>query len=301
MKRVQQTVDGLDERAAREAAYLASSGRQTLVCSLSGGVDSASSALVAHRAAPGRAVALLLPCSSAQELSGERGKDIVDAQRVADALGMPSTVVHLSELWRAAVALYTAAARDMATRHGLELDEGRLQWAVNNLKPTLRMMTGGFFADAFGGLTVGTDNAIENFLGYFSVRGDGIADRQPLRDCTKAEVRDLAASGGLPQDIVDRTPTAGLWPGQTDEGELGFSYDEADRFFVWILDRHLRQPVLDATMTVLEGAVGDLLASPDLPVSAAAATRIIEQNRRTAFKRTAEDLDAVLRRRGLAG
>ena len=301
MKRVHQTVEGLEERAAREAAYLESSGRRALVCSLSGGVDSAASALVAQRAAPGRAVALLLPCSSAEELSGERGKDIVDAQRVADALGMPSAVVNLSDLWRAAVTLYTAAARDLASRHGFTLDEARLQWAVNNLKPTVRMMTGGFFADAFGGLTVGTDNAIENFLGYFSVRGDGIADRQPLRDCTKAEVRELAASGGLPQDIVERTPTAGLWPGQTDEGELGFSYDEADRFFVWVLERHLRQPALDKTMTVLEEAVPDLLAAPDLPVSASAAGRIIDQNRRTAFKRTSEDLEVVLHRRGLVG
>ena len=301
MKRVQQAVEGLDERAAREAEYLESSGRRALICSLSGGVDSAASALVAGRAAAGRAVALLLPCSSAKELSGERGKDIVDAQRVADALDMPAAVINLSELWQAAVALYTAAARDLATRRGIALDEGRLQWAVNNLKPTLRMMAGGFFADALDGLTVGTDNAIENFLGYFSVRGDGIADRQPLRDCTKAEVRELAASGGLPQDIVERTPTAGLWPGQTDEGELGFSYDEADRFFLWVLERHLRQPAMDETMTVLEGEVGDLLAAPDLPVSAAAASRIIEQNRRTAFKRTAQDLQTVLRRRGLMG
>lgn len=289
----------MEARGDRERAYMGDAGRQTLVCSLSGGVDSATTAVIAQRAAPGRALALLLPCSSEEELKGERLKDIVDGQRVADHLGMPTQMIPLSDLWRQAVALYTEHARQLAAKAGLSLDEHQFQWAINNLKPTLRMMTAGFFADAFGGLTMGTDNAIENFLGYFSVRGDGIADRQPIRDCTKQEVRALAAGGGLPDDLVQRIPTAGLWPGQTDEGELGFTYDEADAFFVWLLERHVAQPVMDGTMTVLAEAVQGLLAAPDLPVPAASAGKIIAQNRRTAFKRKSDDLQAVLTRRGL--
>lgn len=288
---------GLAERSAAEREYLEGSGRQTLVCSLSGGVDSATSAAIAHGAVPGRALALLLPCSSEEELRGERGKDIEDARRVAGHLGMPAEVINLSGLWEQAVALYTEHARALAGAHGVALSEAKLAWAVNNLKPTLRMMTAGFFADAFDGLTVGTDNAIENFLGYFSIRGDGIADRQPIRDCTKAEVRELAASAGLADDLVRRVPTAGLWPGQTDEGELGFSYDEADALFVWLLQRHREEPALDETMTVRPGAEERLLARPDLPVPAAAARRIIAQNRKTRHKRKADDLAAVLARR----
>lgn len=148
----QHTVASVQERSARERVYMQAAGRTTLVCSLSGGVDSAASAIVAHGAAPGRALALLLPCSSEAELQGERGKDIVDAQRVADHLGMPSEVVNLSALWHQAVALYEAQARHLAAAHGVPLDEGKLAWAINNLKPTLRMMTAGFFADAFEGL-----------------------------------------------------------------------------------------------------------------------------------------------------
>jgi NAD+ synthase len=297
---VSQGVASLDERAAAERAYAEAAGRRALVCSLSGGVDSAVSALVAERAMPGQAVALLLPCSRAEELQGERGRDIVDAGRVAQQLGMPQVTINLSALWQQAVALYREALERLQAQ-GIAVDAKQVEWAVNNLKPTLRMMTAGFFADALQGLTVGTDNAIENFLGYFSVRGDGIADRQPIRDCTKAEVRALAAAGGLPADIVQRTPTAGLWPGQTDEGELGFTYDQADTLFLWLLARHVDgpEPVFEPTLTVRAAAVPQLLARADLPVPAPVAQRIIAQNQRTAFKRKADDLDAVLVRRGL--
>jgi NAD+ synthase len=161
------------------------------------------------------------------------------------------------------------------------------------------MMTAGFFADAFQGLMVGTDNAIENFLGYFSIRGDGVADRQPIRDCTKGEVRALAASGQYDPDLVHRVPTAGLWPGQTDEGELGFTYDEVDTFLLWILEKHLETPVMDEFMTVKEDRVAGILADPTLPVKAESARKIIAQNRKTSFKRKADDLENLLRRRGL--
>lgn len=275
-------------------------GLKTLVNSLSGGVDSTAAAAVAKAAAPDGAMALILPCSTEEELQGERLRDIVDAERVASQLGLPAVTVNLSDLWDMAVTLYSAAAREMAAKSGIPLEEGRLTWAINNLKPTLRIMTAGFFADAFRGVTVGTGNAVEYFLGYFSVRGDGIADRQPIRDCTKGEVRQLAAEAGMPEDLVMRVPTAGLWPGQTDEGELGFSYDEADRFLLWLLERQRSTPVLSTTLTVLPEAVEPIVADPALPVSPGVARRIIAQNRKTAFKRRQGDLELMMSRRGLA-
>jgi len=287
------------ERAARERAYCEQSAIRTFINSLSGGIDSTAAALIAREALPEGAIGLLLPCSTEEELKGERLKDIVDGQRVADHLGIPAVTINLSGLWQQAVALYTEAARDMAAKRGVPLDEKKLAWAINNLKPTLRMMTAGFFADAFQGLMMGTDNAIENFLGYFSIRGDGVADRQPIRDCTKAEVRELAASAGFAEDLVKRVPTAGLWPGQTDEGELGFTYDEADRFLVWLLEYHLKHPVMDGFMTVRPEAVEQILAAPDLPVARESVAKIIAQNRRTAFKRKSDDLQNLLIRRKL--
>lgn len=287
------------ERAAGERAYMEKSGIKTLINSLSGGVDSTVSALISREATPEGSIGLILPCSPPEELHGERQQDIVDGQRVADHLGIPTVVINLSDLWAQAVALYSEAAREMAAKRGVPINEAKLNWAVNNLKPTLRMMTAGFFADAFQGLMMGTDNAIENFLGYFSIRGDGVADRQPIRDCTKAEVRELAAAGGFAQDLVKRVPTAGLWPGQTDEGELGFSYDEADKFFLWLLEKHLEMPVMDEFMTVKAEEVDGILADPGLPVAPESARKIMAQNRRTAFKRKSDDLRNLLLRRGL--
>lgn len=297
--RKQHYVESVQERAAIERAYMDQYGIKALVNSLSGGVDSTASAAISMAAAPVGALGLILPCSTEEELKGERLKDIVDAQRVADKLSMPAVTINLSGLWEAASTLYAAAAKEMAEKSGLTLDEKKLNWAINNLKPTLRMMTAGFFADAFQGLMMGTDNAIENFLGYFSIRGDGIADRQPIRDCTKAEVRQLAASADLAEDLVQRVPTAGLWPGQTDEGELGFSYDQADAFFVWLLEKHLQTPVMDGYMTVLPEAIESIVADPALPVPGETARKIIAQNRKTAFKRSPDDLEKVLAKRRL--
>lgn len=295
----QHYVASVAERAAKERDYMQKSGIKTLINSLSGGVDSTAAALVSKEASPEGTLALILPCSTPEELTGERLKDVQDARRVADHLGIPAVTINLSGLWEQAVALYTQAAREMAEKRGIPLNEARLNWAINNLKPTLRMMTAGFFADAFEGLMVGTDNAVENFLGYFSIRGDGIADRQPIRDCTKAEVRQLAASGGFDEDLVQRVPTAGLWPGQTDEAELGFTYADADKFLLWILEKHLETPVLDETMTVKEEVVEAILGDPTLPVPVEVARKIIAQNRRTSFKRRADDLEKILRARKL--
>lgn len=287
------------DRAREEREYLTQGRRRTLINSLSGGVDSTVSAAISREATKEGTLALLLPCST----EPERQSDVVDGQRVADHLGIPAVTVNLTDLWQEAVALLTAKAREMAALSGQALDEGKLNWAVNNLKPTLRMMTGGFFADAFEGLMMGTDNAIENFLGYFSIRGDGVADRQPIRDCTKAEVRGLAAAAGYPEDLVMRTPTAGLWPGQTDEAELGFSYDQADALFLWLLERHREQTVFSTDLTVLPAAAERLFGQPGgagaLPVPLEVAKRIVAQNQRTAFKRKGDDLARLLERRGL--
>lgn len=291
------SVRSVSERAAIERQYMEDSGIKVLVNSLSGGVDSTLVAAISQEAAPGGAIGLIMPCSTPEELAGERKQDVTDAQRVAEFLNMPAVVIDLSDLWRQAVALYTEKARELARKAGLTIDEERLTWAINNMKPTLRIMTAGFFADLFQGLMMGTGNAIEYFLGYFSIRGDGMSDRQPIRDCTKGEVRALAASRGFPDDLVNKVPTAGLWPGQTDEGELGFTYDEADRLFLWLLDRHRETPVLSTTLTVLPERVEALLGDPTLPVPRDVAERIIRQNQRTEFKRRPGDLEKLLAQR----
>ena len=101
---------------------------------------------------------------------------------------------------------------------------------VANLKARLRMTTLYAFANHLGYRVVGTGNASELAVGYFTKYGDGGVDLLPLGSLTKTAVRALARHLGVPERIVERAPSAGLWPGQTDEGDLGFTYDELDAY-----------------------------------------------------------------------
>ena len=102
---------------------------------------------------------------------------------------------------------------------------------VGNFCARIRMALLYDWASTCGGLVVGTSNKSEVLLGYGTLHGDIACDIAPLFNLYKSEVRELAKLLDVPQEIIDATPTADLWQGQTDEGELGFSYAEADRYF----------------------------------------------------------------------
>ena len=97
-----------------------------------------------------------------------------------------------------------------------------------NLKPRLRMSTVYYLANSSNYLVAGTGNKPEMQVGYFTKYGDGGVDLEPLGELYKHEVRALASVLGVPQPIIDRAPSPGLWPGQTDEGEMGITYAEID-------------------------------------------------------------------------
>jgi NAD+ synthase len=101
--------------------------------------------------------------------------------------------------------------------------------AVANLKPRLRMATLYYFANSRNYLVAGTGNKSELTAGYFTKYGDGGADLLPLGDLLKSQVRELARELGVPEVIITKPPSAGLWAGQTDEEEMGITYDELDR------------------------------------------------------------------------
>lgn len=90
---------------------------------------------------------------------------------------------------------------------------------------------------AFGGLVVGTSNKTESLLGYTTLFGDNAAAIQPIGDLYKNQVRQLARAVGVPEVIINKPPSADLWPGQTDEGELGYTYDEVDQLLCLLVDR----------------------------------------------------------------
>src|SRR5699024_1711466 len=109
-------------------------------------------------------------------------------------------------------------------------NESQEQLADANLRARLRMSTLYTIATNYNYLVVGTDNASKYITGYYTKYGDGEVDIQPIIDFTKAEVREMATVLGVPDEVVQKKPSADLWVGQTDEDERGTTYDKIDAY-----------------------------------------------------------------------
>jgi NAD+ synthase len=190
-------------------------GCKGVVAGMSGGLDSSVLAVLCHRAFPQNMLGVLMPCYSSQE-------DDEHALAVASQFSIPTKVVVLNPVFDA---LLKALPGD-----GAEPSVSRL--AKANLKVRLRMLTLYYFANQFKYIVAGAGNRSELAVGYFTKYGDGGVDILPLGNLVKGQVRELANFLGIPQPIINKPPSAGLWQGQTDEGELGLSYEELDRYLV---------------------------------------------------------------------
>ena len=190
-----------------------SAGCQGVVLGMSGGVDSSILAVLCHRAFPQNMLGVLMPCHSSQE-------DEEYAHAVASKFNIPIEVVVLDAVLDA---LLKVLPPD-------KVDPDVIRLAEANLKVRLRMLTLYYFANRLKYLVAGASNRSELSVGYFTKYGDGGVDIMPLGNLVKGQVKELARFLGIPQEIIDRPPSAGLWEGQTDEGELGFSYEELDRY-----------------------------------------------------------------------
>jgi NAD+ synthase len=194
-----------DEIAHWMRDRLQDAGTCGFVVGLSGGVDSATTAALCKRAAGDEVLGVWMPCHSVPE-------DEVFARMAARALGIELTTVDLCAVYDVLLA---------------SLPEGT-HMARANLKPRLRMSTVYYLAQSKSYLVAGTGNKPELMVGFFTKYGDGGVDLEPLGELHKHEVRALAQALGVPREIVERTPSPGLWPGQTDEGEMGITYAEID-------------------------------------------------------------------------
>lgn len=192
---------------------VAEAGAEGLVVGLSGGIDSAVVAALCKRAFPDRSLGLLMPCFS-------QPQDLEDARLVAGHLGLETRTVVLDEV-------FTTFLRQLS---GEDQPADQRDLAVVNIKPRLRMITLYFFAARQRYLVAGTGNRSELMVGYFTKYGDGGVDLLPLANLVKTEVRELARYLGLPEIVIERAPTAGLWEGQTDEGEMGLTYAALDAY-----------------------------------------------------------------------
>lgn len=188
--------------------YAEAAGKQGFVLGLSGGVDSATVVGLAARAVGSEHVlTALLPIHSLPE-------DAELARRVAERFEILTIHVDLTPTFDALVDV-------------LPPTDSRLAQA--NLKPRLRMLTLYYLAQSHDYLVLGTGNKSELMVGYFTKYGDGGADLLPLGGLYKTQVWELARDVGVPRAVVERAPSAGLWPGQTDEAEMGITYEQLDR------------------------------------------------------------------------
>jgi len=213
--------------------YAAAAGADGYVMGLSGGVDSATSAVLAVKAVGAHAVlAALLPCHS-------QAQDACLALEVANTFGIPTVSVDLDGAFDALMG---------------NLPETEHPLAAANIKPRLRMVSLYYLAQTHNYLVLGSGNKTELMVGYFTKYGDGGVDVLPLGDLTKTEVWDLARALGVPTEVVERPPSAGLWPGQTDEGELGITYRELDQVLLAI-EAGETEGVAPATLAKVQGLI----------------------------------------------
>ncbi len=190
-------------------------GMERVVLGLSGGVDSALSAYLGARALGSDKVhALLMPYRSSQPSSLE------DARRVVQALGIDAEQIDISPMV------------DGFTRVSGEVERNRL----GNVMARCRMILLFDRSARHGGLVLGTSNKTELLLGYGTLHGDLASAINPLGDLYKTQVWQLARHVGVPRSVLDKAPSADLWPDQTDEDELGFGYDEVDRLLALLVD-----------------------------------------------------------------
>jgi NAD+ synthase len=197
------------------------------VFGLSGGIDSAVVARLCQLASPGNVAGVLMPCHSDP-------RDESDARLVADHFQIPTIRIDLAPSYDQFTATLQLAAKDLpkdqlpdAAHQSADL---KAQLPLANVKPRLRMTTLYFVANTLNYMVAGTGNRSELSIGYFTKYGDGGVDLLPIGDLLKSEVRAAARALGVPDPVIDKAPSAGLWLGQTDEAEMGFTYAELEDY-----------------------------------------------------------------------
>ena len=189
-----------------------------VVVGVSGGVDSAVTLLLAQKAFPGDVLGLIMPC-------GNQHEDEALARELCEEHAIPFQFLDLEEAYRPLAAL----SGSQITRTDLkEVDDLREKTALANIKSRMRMILLYAHAQKRNYLVLGTGNRTELEIGYFTKYGDGGVDLLPISHLFKREVLALGRALGVTEKILGRVPSGGLWHGQTDEGEIGMTYDELE-------------------------------------------------------------------------
>lgn len=200
-----------------------------LVVGLSGGVDSATSFALGVKAIGAENIIVgIFPYG---DLSKE-GTD--DAQILISKLHIPDKNVKLIDIKPLVDPVF-------------KIDPSIDQLRQGNIMVRMRMILLYDLAKKYNALVLGTENKTEHLLGYFTRFGDEASDIEPLRNLYKTQVRQLASYLKVPQKIIEKPPTAGMWVGQTDEDEFGFTYEKADQIlYLWHDKKYKKEEVIKA-------------------------------------------------------
>ena len=215
------------------------SGLKGAVVSVSGGIDSAVAlALTVRALGPERVRALTLP-----ERDITLDRDIADVMSLVRSLDVTCDTVEITSVMS-------------VMREILPLYDPEDLVAFGNVKARVRMILAYHYANSLGYMVIGTSNRTEWLTGYFTKYGDGGVDIMPLADLYKNQIRQLAVHLDIPESIVEKAPSGGLWPGQTDEGELGIDYDTLDRILSGMDEKMTEEEIadaLDVDLTTVQG------------------------------------------------
>ena len=200
-------------------------GMSRAVIGLSGGIDSALSCVLAVEALGAENVlAVRMPYKASSKDS------LNDAQLLIDQLGVPNKTIEITDMIEPL----------------FKLDPQISKMRMGNIMARERMIVLYDQSEVFKGLVVGTSNKTEILLGYSTMYGDSASAMNPIGDLYKTQIRQLSRALNIPASIIDKAPSADLWEGQTDEGELGFTYEEVDKLLYLLVDqRYSPQEAID--------------------------------------------------------
>ncbi len=205
---------------------LARAGFSHAVINVSGGLDSAVALfLTADALKPQNVLAIRLPYKSSS------GDSLEHAQMLIDQVGCPSITIPITDTVDALI----------------DQKSGISPVRKGNLMARVRMIVAYDQSEAFKGLVIGTGNKTEILLGYTTLYGDSACALNPIGDLYKTQIRQLGSALNIPEPIITKPPSADLWAGQTDEGELGFAYEDVDKLLYLLVDQRFNpQECIDA-------------------------------------------------------
>jgi len=211
------------------------------IVALSGGVDSSLVLVLSKKALDKNLLALIMP---------EKGitpeKDIEDAIKLVKKIDVDYEIIEINEF---------VEKFSRVLKRG---EKEEREYSIYNLKPRIRMIINYLYANTLNYLVIGTTNKTELLLGYGTKYGDLAADIYPIGDLYKTQVWQLAEYLGIDAEIVKKVPSAGLWKGQTDEEEIGYTYSQIDSVLYSLVDLELSVKETSLILGISEEAVYDL-------------------------------------------